>query len=198
MVPVRIERGMNEEPRGDRSFAFEGYRGYLLVLARAHLAHRLLGKLDASDIVQQTLLEAHQALGQFRGQSVGEEAAWLRRILARNLTNATRDFGRDKRNVARERSLQAELDKSADRLADWLAADQSSPSQRAERQERAIRLANAIASLPENQREAVVLRHFDGRSLAQIGVHLGCSTAAVTGLLHRGLKNLRKLLQELE
>jgi RNA polymerase sigma-70 factor (ECF subfamily) len=66
----------------------------LLLLAQVHLDRRLLGKLDASDVVQQTLLEAHQGLAQFRGRTVGEQAAWLRQILARNLANAVRDMGR--------------------------------------------------------------------------------------------------------
>ncbi len=174
------------------------FRHYLLLLARVRLDPRVKAKLDASDVVQQTLLEAHQALGQFRGRTMAEQAAWLRQILARNLANAVRDLGRAKRNVARERSLEAALDESASRLEAWLAAEQSSPSQRAQRQERAVRLAEALAMLPESQREAVVLRHWHGWSLAEIGRELNCSTAAVTGLLHRGLKNLREELQELE
>jgi RNA polymerase sigma-70 factor (ECF subfamily) len=174
------------------------FRSYLLLLAQVRLDRRLQGKLDASDVVQQTLLEAHQGLAQFRGRTVGEQAAWLRQILARNLANAVRDLGRAKRDVNRERSLQAALDESASHLEGWLAAEQSSPSQQAQRHERAVRLADALAALPDNQREAVVLRHFQGCSLADIGRQLSCSTAAVTGLLHRGLKNLRKQLHELE
>lgn len=174
------------------------FRPYLVLLARLRLHQGLRGKLDPSDVVQQTLLEAHQGLAAFRGQSSGEQAAWLRQILARNLANAARDFGREKRDVQRERSLESDLDASSARLGDLLAADQSSPSQRAERQERALRLAAALAELPENQREAVILRHFQGRSLVEIARDLKTTTAAVTGLLHRGLKNLRKLLAELE
>jgi RNA polymerase sigma-70 factor, ECF subfamily len=185
-------------PEDDADQALERFRSYLLLLARLRLPPMLRGKLDASDVVQQTLLEAHQAQDQFCGQTVGVQAAWLRQILARNLANAARDLGRAKRDVARERSLQAELDQSASRLEDWLGAEQSSPSQRAERHERAVRLAEALGALPENQREAVVLRHFHGLSLAEIGARLDCTTAAVTGLLHRGLKNLREHLQELE
>jgi RNA polymerase sigma factor (sigma-70 family) len=79
-----------------------------------------------------------------------------------------------------------------------LAAKQSSPSQQAERQERAIRLAEALACLPEKQCEAVVLRHWHGLSLNEIAGQLSCTPAAVTGLLHRGLKNLRKHLHDLE
>ena len=173
------------------------FRSYLLLLARIRLDRKLQGKLDASDIVQQTMIEAHQALESFRGDNSAAQAAWLRQILARNIANAVRDLTREKRDVTRERSLRADLDESASRLEGWLAADQSSPSQQAVRHERALLLAQAIDDLPDQQREAVVLRHFQGCSLTQIAAELKTTTAAVTGLLHRGLKNLRKALKEL-
>src|SRR5947209_9435206 len=164
------------------------------MLARLHLDPRLRGKLDPSDVVQQTLLEAYQGLDQFRGRTEAEQAAWLRQILARNLANAARDLGRAKRDVARERSLEAALDESSARLAAWLAAEQSSPSQRAERAEDAVRLARALAQLSEGQREVLVLRHCQGWPLADISRHTGRTPAAVAGLLHRGLTQLRELL----
>jgi RNA polymerase sigma-70 factor (ECF subfamily) len=176
--------------------ALERFRSYLLLLARLRLDARLQGKLDASDVVQQTMLEAHVARPQFRGQSSGELAAWLRQILARNLANAVRDLGRQKRDAGREQTLQATVDESAARLEGWLAAEQSSPSEQAERHERAVQLAEALATLPDHQREAVILRHFENLSLVEIGERLNCTTAAVTGLLHRGLKNLREQLRE--
>jgi RNA polymerase sigma-70 factor (ECF subfamily) len=174
----------------------ERFRAYLRLLARLHLDPRLQGKLDPSDVVQQTLLQAHQALEQFRGTRDAERAAWLRQILARNLAMAVRDFARAKRDLARERSLEAALAESSSRLGAWLAAEQSSPSEKAERNEQALRLAEALEQLPEAQREALVLQHWQGWSLAQIGEHLGRSPEAVAGLLKRGLKQLRCLLQE--
>jgi RNA polymerase sigma-70 factor (ECF subfamily) len=176
----------------------ERFHSYLLLLARVRLDPLVRAKVGASDVVQQTLLEAHRDRDQFRGRTVEELAAWLRQILARNLANVLRDLRRDKRDVARERPLQAALDESAARLEVWLAAEQSSPSQQAERHERAVRLAEVLEMLPENQREAVVLRHWHGCSLAEIGACLGCTTAAVTGLLHRGLRKLRQQLHDLE
>jgi RNA polymerase sigma-70 factor (ECF subfamily) len=149
-----------------------------------------------SDGVQQTLLQAHQARDQFRGQGDRERTAWLRQILARNLAHAVRDFGRDRRDVAREHSLEAVLDASSVRLDAWLAAEQSSPSQQAERHERAVRLAEALDRLPEAQREAVVLHYFQGCKVAEVGRQLGRTPEAVAGLLHRGLKALREHLHE--
>ncbi len=178
--------------------ALEQYREYLGMLARVHLDPRLRVKLDPSDIVQQTLLDAHRKQDQFRGQTEAETAAWLRRILARNLVDALRAFGRAKRDVARERSLEAALEQSSQRLEAWLAADQSSPSQKLHRHEQAVQLADALAKLPEAQREALVLQHWHGWSLAEIGQHMGRSPAAVAGLLKRGLKQLRGRLPEPE
>jgi RNA polymerase sigma-70 factor, ECF subfamily len=174
----------------------ERYRAYLRLLARLHLDARLQGKLDPSDVVQQTLLQAYRALDQFRGHSDGELAAWLRQILARNLAHAVRDLGRAKRDVGLERSLEAAVDASSLRLEVWLAGEQSSPSQRAERNEQLLRLAEALTTLPEAQREAVVLHYWQGQSLAEIGARLDRTPAAVAGLLHRGLKQLRGLLQD--
>ena len=176
----------------------ERFRAYLHLLARLHLDPRLRAKLAPSDVVQQTLLQAYQGLAGFRGSTDAEVAAWLRRILARNLAHAVRDLGRGKRDVARERSLEEAVNASSARLEAWLADDRPSPSQQAERHERALRLADALELLPEAQREALVLQHWHGWTLAQIAEHLGRSRAAVAGLLKRGLQQLRRQLQETE
>lgn len=174
------------------------FREYLCLLARLQLDARQRDKLDPSDVVQQTLLEAHTKRDQFRGQTEAELAAWLRTMLAHNVADALRALGRAKRDVALERSLEASLNESSARLQAWLAADQSSPSQRAVKNEELLRLAQALTQLPEPQRDAVVLHHLQGWTLANLANHLDRSEAAVAGLLHRGLKKLRELLQEQE
>jgi RNA polymerase sigma-70 factor (ECF subfamily) len=176
----------------------EVFRPYLQFLARSRLDPRLQAKLDPSDVVQQTLLEACQAIPQTRGWTRGQLLAWLRRILANNLANAVRDFGRARRDVAREQPLEAALRDSSARVEAWLAAEQSSPSEQAERHEQEARLAAALAALPEAQREVVLLRHVHGWPLADISRHVGKSAAAVAGLLHRGLKQVRAALHEPE
>jgi len=172
----------------------ERYRPYLRLLARLQLHRRLQSKVDASDIVQQTMLHAHQARAGFRGTTEAEQAAWLRQILARNMAHLVRDFGRDKRDCSREQSLQQGLDQSSARLEAFLAVDQSSPSQRAVRNEDVLRLAAALEQLPESQRRAVEMHYWEGCSVAEIGEALGRTTAAVAGLLHRGLTALRSEL----
>ena len=175
---------------------FEDFRSYLTLLARAGLGTYLQAKIDPSDIVQQTLLEAHRAAGQVRAETAAGRAAWLRQILTRNLASIARDFARDKRAVVREQSLEQFLERSASNLGSLLAADNPSPSHNVQREETAVRVAKALDRLPYNQRETVVLRHFEDRSLEQIAAALGCSTAAVAGLIYRGLKSLRQQLEE--
>ena len=161
------------------------------LLARVGLDPRLRAKLDESDVVQQTLLEAHRDWDQFRGSSTGERYAWLKQILARNLSNLLRDFTRGKRDVSREA-----VEASSHRLANWLAADQTTAAAALQREEETARVALALAALPENQREAVILRHWHDWSVAAIADQLRTTPDAVTGLLYRGLKALRAHLKE--
>lgn len=163
-------------------------------MARLHLPARLAAKLDPSDIVQLTMLQAHQGLAGFRGSSPQEMAAWLRQILARNLAHAARDFARQKRNAALEVSIAQTLDQSSARLEAWLADEQSSPSQRAERNEQLLRMADALEQLPDEHREAVELRYWQGWTLAEIAAHQQRSVPSVAGLVHRGLAKLRELM----
>jgi len=172
------------------------YREYLSLLARLQVDSRLQGKIDLSGIVQQTLLEAHQAREQLRGRSQEEKAAWLRKALAHNLADEVRRLGRDKRDVARAQSLEEALEQSSSRLGAWIAAEQSSPSEQAEKKEQMLRLAEALAQLLPSQRQAVELRHLKGQSLVEIANELACSKSAVVGLLHRGVQKLRQLLHD--
>jgi len=84
----------------------ERYRPYLMLLARGQVAPRLQDPLDVSGIVQQTFLEAHEKIGQFRGGAgAAQLAGWLRQILAHNLADALRGLGAAKRDLNRRVSL---------------------------------------------------------------------------------------------
>jgi RNA polymerase sigma-70 factor, ECF subfamily len=172
----------------------EKFRNYLHILTRLQLGPGSSSKLDASDIVQETLLHAYQKRDQFRGNDDAARAKWLRTILARKVTDAMRSQRRHKRDIDRESSLQAELDSSSDSLGAWLVAEQSTPSEQAMRHELAVHLADALATLPHFQREALLLHYWQDCSLAEIARRLDRTTDAVGGLLKRGLQHLRKLL----
>jgi RNA polymerase sigma-70 factor (ECF subfamily) len=128
----------------------EQFRGHLRMLARVGL--RLCGpaanKIDASDIVQEVLLQAHVARDQFRGSTEAELEAWLRKILKNKLTDGVRRFGRQKRDAALEQSIRSSVDGSARRMHQ-LVHPGTSPSQRVWRLERTVRLTQALQTLPE-------------------------------------------------
>jgi RNA polymerase sigma-70 factor (ECF subfamily) len=170
----------------------EEYRNYLHLLARLQVGPQLRARLDPSDLVQETLLKAHLHQGQFCGKTEAEFLAWLRAILANALREALRKAGG--KDAGRERSLDAALDDSSARLDGLLASDESSPSEKGMRRERAVRLADALAQLPDEQREAVELKHLLDRSVEDIAVLMGRTEASVAGLLRRGLQTLRSLL----
>jgi RNA polymerase sigma-70 factor (ECF subfamily) len=176
--------------------ALEVFRAYLSLLAHARVDPRLQGKLDVSGVVQQTLLEAYQSLEQMRTWNEVQKAAWLRRMLANNLADEIRKLRTQSRDIGREQSLDAGLEESSAKLEAWLVAEQSSPSERAERNEQTLALAAALERLPADTRVAIVLQHWHGWTLVQIGEHLGRTPGAVAGLLHRGLQQLKKHLQE--
>jgi DNA-directed RNA polymerase specialized sigma24 family protein len=103
----------------DTANVLEPFRSYLEVLARVHLDPRLRGKLDPADVVQQALLRAYAAWPELKNPDRPVLLAWLRRILARTLADVVKHYDRDKRAVDLERSLEADLDRSAAGLAGW-------------------------------------------------------------------------------
>jgi RNA polymerase sigma-70 factor, ECF subfamily len=177
-----------------RSTELESYRSYLRLLAGLRLDPRIRRKIDPSDLVQLTLLKAHEAAGRCSFADEPQRAAWLRQILARTMADEARRYSRGKRDAEMERSLVAGLDESSVRLEEWLADDRSSPSQQAIRHEQLQTLAMALDALPEDQRQAVELHHLGGCPVAEVAARLGRSRASVAGLLRRGLRAMREHL----
>ena len=165
------------------------FRPALELWARCQMPAWLRGKLDPADLIQQTLLEAHAASDKFAGRADLEALGYLRRALSNNLIDAARKF-------ARERAAEPpdDLARSSARLADWLAADHTSPSERAARNEQFERLAGALAGLPDAQRVAVEMRYLQKLKLSDIARAMGRSEGAVSQLLHRAVVALRGAL----
>lgn len=176
--------------------ALERFREYLALLARVQLPPRLRSKLDASDIVQLTLLKATQNLGQFRGQTDCEWAAWLRRILTNTMVDAVRQFKGPKHDVRLERSLEASIADSSARLDALLQGDGTSPSQQVVKEEQLVQLAAALADLPEDQQAALEMHYLQGCTVAEVASHMGRSERSVAGLVRRGLQSLRERLAD--
>jgi RNA polymerase sigma-70 factor, ECF subfamily len=173
------------------------YQPWLGVLARLQLDGQFPGKFGASDIVQQTLLEACRGLPRFRGQTEAELLGWLRQILAHVIAHEVRRYrGLQKRDVAREVSLEQSLAESSRRLGVLLAASGTSPSQQAARNEQKVLLAAALARLPDDYREVVILRNLEGLSHEEVARRLDRSEGAVRMLWVRALTRLREELCE--
>jgi RNA polymerase sigma-70 factor (ECF subfamily) len=174
----------------------ETQRAGLHRLAKRQLAGRIAVRVDASDVLQQTFMEAYRSFPQFAGRDMPELVAWLRSILDHKIAGAIRDHTLlQKRDVGRERSMD-DSHGGGTPLKQELDANFSSPSQKAIRGEQAEQLHQALAALPDDQREAVRLRHLEGWALADIALHLGRTPAATAGLIKRGMKALRRQLHE--
>ncbi|MEQ8788011.1 MAG: sigma-70 family RNA polymerase sigma factor [Pirellulaceae bacterium] len=176
----------------------EQFREYLRLLGRMQVDNRLAGKVDISGVVQETLLEAHQQQAAWASLSEEEQMAWIRRAFANNLLDQVRRFRAQSRDISREQPIDQALELSASRINDWLAAEQTSPSQHAIRKEQALRLAKALACLPPVQREAIELHHLQGKTLEETGLQMDRTKGAVAALIYRGTRRLRELLGDLQ
>ena len=173
----------------------EAYAGYLNLLARVQIGRRLQGKADAGDLVQETFLEAHRQIRNFRGNTEAELLAWLRRILAGQIALMLRRYlGTKGRDVKLERELHIQLDQSSQAMDAGFLATHSTPSQHASRREQAVLLAEALRRLSEDHREVIVLRHIEALSFPDVAARMGRSEDSVQKLWVRALANLRRSL----
>ncbi len=185
-------RGGDVEAR-DRLFA--GCRNYLAVVARAEAESWLRAKVDPSDIVQQTLLDAHRGLANFRGQTEAEWLAWLRRILNHNAADFVRHYAATaKRDVGHEVRLNAGGAESTNGGAPEPAAAEGTPSQLLISRELELQLADAIARLPEDHQQVVVLRNLARLPFDEVATRMGRSRPAVQMLWMRAIRELREAL----
>ena len=177
-------------------------RNYLSIVARAQVESWLEAKFDASDLVQQTLLEAYRDFGAFRGATEAEWLAWLRQILTRNTANFHRHYrATGKREVTRERPTQigeAQLGEGSNGGTSFLLDRRESPSQQLIREERELQVADALAQLPEDYQEVIFLRNLQRLSFADVAQRMGRSRAAVQMLWGRALGRLQQAFATLQ
>jgi RNA polymerase sigma-70 factor (ECF subfamily) len=195
-VVEMLARARNNET-GELDRLFARCRNYLGLVARAHVESWLRAKVDPSDLIQQTLLEAYRDFGRFRGQTEAEWLAWLKRILAHNAANFVRHYaGTEKRRLGREvplhrprpgESAGAELD---------VADNGESPSQHLARQERELQLADALDQLPADYREVIILRNLQRLSFNEVADRLQRSRPATQMLWMRAMHKLKQVMPE--
>ncbi len=178
------------------------YTNYLKLLAATQLDQRLRGRVSPSDVVQDTFFEAHRDFAQFRGQSTGEFVAWLRRIVVNNILRVVEQHVlAEKRDVRREVSLEEigrRLEQSTVRLETLLAQEADSPSRCATRRENEVMLADALAELPADYREVILLRHIEGLPFEDVARRMDRTAGAVRMLWLRALKKLRESIGKRE
>jgi len=171
----------------------ESYFDYLIVLARVQIGRRLQGKIDPADIVQEVFLDAHRQFGQFRGATEAEFSSWLRRILAGQIALLLRRFlGTKGRDIHMERELAMQIDQSSQIMDGGLMANYSTPSQHASRREQSVLLAEALAKLPEDYREVIILRHLEALTFVEVSQRMNRTEDSVQKLWVRALASLRR------
>ena len=175
----------------------EEYRAYLDTLKSIQIDPRVRQKFGMSDIVQITLKEAGRDLERIQAMDPAGRKRWLRRMLMNNLLDELRKFLNRPPEVSLE-PLRAAAEQSSCRVQNWLAVEDTSPSEKLIREEEGERLLEALAQIDPRQREALILQKWQGWKLEEIAEHMGCTTGAVAGLHARGLKALRKLLPDME
>jgi RNA polymerase sigma-70 factor, ECF subfamily len=171
--------------------ALEACRGYLLLIARNELGIDLQAKAGASDLVQQTFLEAQCDFGRFHGDSAAELRAWLRRLLLNNLATFARDYrATAKRAVGREVALPSP-ERSGTGAVDP-SAGEPSPSTVAMAHEEAAAVRRLLERLPEDYRLALLLRHLEELPFEEIGRRLNRSANAARKLWARAVEMLQQ------
>jgi RNA polymerase sigma-70 factor (ECF subfamily) len=194
-VPSMIHQARRQDP-ATLDQLLDIYRNYLRVLAQVWLADEMLGKLDPSDLVQETLLKAYQRFHQFQGGTEAELAIWLRRILSRLVVDVVRRYQGASRDVRRERSLDRDFDGSADAFRLLMAASGSSPSHKTHRRELGVLLAEALVELSAGQRQVIILRSLKEKEWKQVAQAMDRTVSSVRAMWLRGLTELRTSLQK--
>ncbi len=189
--------GARTGDRAAQSELFGRYRNYLLLLARMSLSRGLAAKLDASDVVQDVFVKAHQGFRGFRGATPQELGGWFRRILANRLADANRrGAGAPGRRIGREVSLEQMVERSSEALANFPAAQGTSPSNGAQRREVATMVADALAALEDDDREVIVLRSLEEREWNDVARHMDRTPEAARALWGRACQRLGAVLKE--
>ena len=180
----------------DRERLLAACRNYLQMLARVQVEPWMQAKADASDLVQQTLLDAHRDFARFDGRTAPEWFAWLRRILKNNTGDLVRQYrSTDKRQVDRERAIHMPGDDSLSGPRLEPQAPDATPSQQAVRRESELQVADALADLPADYQQVIVLRNLQRLPFEEVAEKMGRTRPAVQMLWMRAIRKLQEKLE---
>jgi RNA polymerase sigma-70 factor (ECF subfamily) len=178
----------------DRLFAL--CRSYLGFIARSQIETWMRRKVDASDLVQETMLEAFRDFDRFDGHSEQEWLAWLRKILAHNAADFVRRYrGTAKRAARREVPFRDPAD-SRVAGAPEPAAQQPTPSQEFLQLDTELRVTAALSELPADYQEVIVLRNLQRLSFNEVAERMDRSRPAVQMLWMRAINKLQEAMEE--
>ncbi len=188
---------LNQARSGDQESKdrlFELCRNYVSIIARAQIGTWLQAKVDPSDLVQQTLLDAHRGIHNFRGASEGEWLAWLRQILNNNTTDYIRKYrGTEKRQINREVSIEQTTSGGSVRRIQP-QADCDTPSQIVLQREQEVNMANAISKLSNDYQQVIILRNLQRLSFNEVAENMDRTRPAVQMLWMRAIEQLKGLM----
>lgn len=200
--PIELLRRVRKGQPQQLGALLEIYRNYLYLLADSQLDRKLRARSSPSDIVQDTMLEAHRDFHQFRGGSEGEFIRWLRQILINNLSRSIQmHVLAEKRDIRREvplEHLHASFERSTVRLRAVFDGREESPSSNASRRERAVLLADIMRRLPPDHRNVLMLRNMQGLRFDEVATQMERSVPAAKMLWIRAIKQLRTRLNQRE
>ena len=176
----------------------DSYRHYLRLLARLQINRILSARVSPSDVAQESILRARDAFQGFKGTTERELLAWLRRVLATQLARVARFHTASQRDVGLEKRFHQAVDQSSADMATFIQARQQSPSQDAVQREETVLLSEALSRLPDDYREVIVLKHFEGKSFPEISERLSRTVPAVKSIWTRAISKLRNDMTERE
>ena len=153
--------------------------------------------LDPDDVLQAAYVAAVKTVAGCTFDGPGGFYKWLERIARNELSDCRRALKRRKRDISREVCPLPGPTDSYPTLVSRLTAPQTTPSRQLSKQEAVAAVMSSLARLPDDQRRVVTMRFLEGRSVADIAAVLGKTENAVHVNCHRGLDNLRRLMDSI-
>lgn len=179
-----------------RDKLLQRYRGRLRNMISVRMDTRIARRVDASDVVQETLAVADQRLDAFLKDQPISYYAWLRSLARDQLVDVyRRHILAQRRSVTREQPWELAMsDASAILLAEQIPAETLSPSEVFSREEVHARVKQLLSEMAPQEREIVVMRHLEGLSVKEIARVLELSEGTVKSRHFRSLSAIRKIL----
>lgn len=194
--PDRLKEQIKQGDDEALASLFTRYRAQMRRLVSHRMDPRLARRVDASDVVQQSFIEARNRIKHYINHSSMPFSLWMRQVTLQTLVEVHRKhFGVQKRDLSQEVALDR-ANSSYSTLADRLVSSLASPSSMAVRQERLVRLREAIDGMDEIDREILVLRHFEELGNKEVAELLEIGQPAASNRYIRALKRLGDILAD--